>query len=504
MYVLIDALHIMKLDDGTFEIGVHIADVSYFLRPNTALDTEASRRATSVYLVQKVIPMLPSILCEDLCSLNPDVDRLAFSCIWRMNEDGTLCAHPPPWFGRTIIRSCAKLDYPTAQRMIDGIIPNILSANDDFLNHLPEEVWEQRRRPVGQSAAGCVSDVVMMAAIAKRRRALRLANGALVLNRSKLSFRLDRDGNPVEVSSYQSRQSNSLVEEYMLLANYLVAQKLLNSLGEGAFLRSHPPPEISNMGRIVAFGELVGTTIDTTSALSLQRGLSALSQRGDVVLLKVMTALLTQPMKAAQYFAVTEGSDPQSWEHYALAISCYTHFTSPIRRYADVMVHRLLDRVLQGEGEGSIRRIDTEELQRLKRTAEQCNTMKEASKMAQDRSDRVFLAVYLSSRTEPTIEDAIVIDIGAKSFTVLLLNYGFDVRLFVNNMPNVEATYEEKKNTLLLMNGAKTAPGKVAVEGTLQFGYIEIVMLKRLKIMLTAKKTAPIDVEAHLVGELSV
>ncbi|CAN0555168.1 unnamed protein product, partial [Ectocarpus sp. 8 AP-2014] len=113
-----DALSITPLADGTFEIGVHIADVTYFVRPNSDLDREARRRATTVYLVQQAIPMLPPLLCEELCSLNPQVDRLTYSCIWRMNVDGTL-VDKPAWFGRTVIRSCCKLDYQTAQHMIE-------------------------------------------------------------------------------------------------------------------------------------------------------------------------------------------------------------------------------------------------------------------------------------------------------------------------------------------------------------------------------------------------
>lgn len=116
-----DALSVTPLADGTVEIGVHIADVTYFIRPDSDLDREARRRATTVYLVQKAIPMLPPLLCEELCSLNPQVDRLTYSCFWRMNVDGTL-VDEPAWFGRTIIRSCCKLDYQTAQNMIEGLI----------------------------------------------------------------------------------------------------------------------------------------------------------------------------------------------------------------------------------------------------------------------------------------------------------------------------------------------------------------------------------------------
>jgi len=193
---------------------VHIADVSYFLAPGTALDKEAKNRATSVYLVQKVVPMLPPILCEQLCSLNPNVDRLAFSCIWRMNADGTLVEGDQPWFGRTIIRSCAKLDYPTAQRMIEGLIPSEPgpdAANPDaFLADMPEEIWEKSRRPLDHAAWQCSQDVRLMHQLAIGRRRQRLSNGALTLTRYKMAFRLDAHGNPTEAEPYVIRESNQV------------------------------------------------------------------------------------------------------------------------------------------------------------------------------------------------------------------------------------------------------------------------------------------------------
>lgn len=217
-----DALHICALPtpEGNeqscqFEVGVHIADVSYFLAPETELDAEARHRATSVYLVQKVVPMLPAILCEELCSLNPDKDRLAFSCIFRLTADGSLVEGHKPWFGRTVIRSCAKLDYATAQRMVDGIIPSkphqdsnesTTQPNEDaHINALPNDVWEFSRRPsgirqdirtacdgAGPSALGktphhagwtVARDVCMLHRIAMARRGRRMSNGALSLSR---------------------------------------------------------------------------------------------------------------------------------------------------------------------------------------------------------------------------------------------------------------------------------------------------------------------------------
>jgi DIS3-like exonuclease 2 len=166
---------------------------------------------------------------------------LAFSCIWKMRGNGELVdeAH---WFGRTVIRSCAKLDYATAQRMIDGLIPSTPSDPshpDSFLDTLSEDIWEHSRRPVGQSAWECARDVCLMHSIAVKRRQSRLANGALVIQNEKLTFKLDEDGNPSSVSNYAIHDSNRLIEEYMLLANYLVAQELISRVGDAAFLRNH-------------------------------------------------------------------------------------------------------------------------------------------------------------------------------------------------------------------------------------------------------------------------
>ena len=203
-----------------WQIGVHIADVTYFLQPNTALDTVASRRATSVYLVQRVIPMLPSLLCEELCSLNPGVDRLAFTVMWRMRGDGTLVEHDDPsaapWIGHTIIRSAAKLDYGTAQRMIDGTVSE--AAIED--GSLSDELWARDRRPPAardgatatSMAIGIVRDMRAMHGVAMARRTKRFQAGALALNKSKLSFTCDASGNPTGVTTYPVRESNRVVE----------------------------------------------------------------------------------------------------------------------------------------------------------------------------------------------------------------------------------------------------------------------------------------------------
>ena len=486
-----DALHITDLNDGTYEIGVHIADVSYFLEEGTLLDEEAKKRATSTYFVQKVIPMLPPILCEQLCSLNPNVDRLAFSCIWIMNKDGSL-SEKPVWYGRTVIRSCAKLDYPTAQRMIDGIIP--LTSNDDFLNDVPEDVWEKSRRPVGHTAWECVKDVCIMNSIARERRSKRVENGALVLTRSKIIFRLDQQGNPETTGTYTIRQSNQLVEEYMLLANYLVAQALIEMNGGTAFLRNHGPPDVNNLSELKELGTKLNLHIDTESAHTLQESLKVVMQTCDSVTATAITALISHPMKLATY-VIAGTIDSKTWRHYALAIPYYTHFTSPIRRYADVSVHRLLDLALRTPQVAAEQGKDNNEISRLQKVADNCNAMRVAAKTAQERSDRVFLSVYISQH--PMDSDAVVIGIGEKSFTVLILELGIEMRLFVDQMDYVTSSYEKEaqKMTLVYQNSSSKSSSK----RTAEYDKLVIGLMSPIVVHISAKETPPIDIRVTIV-----
>ena len=526
-----DALHITPLErqpgdsQDRYEVGVHIADVSFFIDRGSALDAEARRRATSVYLVQKVIPMLPPILCEQLCSLNPNVDRLAFSCIWQMNADGTLCEDIAPWFGRTVIRSCAKLDYPTAQRMIEGVIPSSLpsgGSKEAYLDSIPESVWESWRRPPavlpdgrhGHNAWDCALDVVRMHSISSKRRALRLDNGSLVLTSCKLTFKLDpTTGNPAEAGTYVIRESNQLVEEYMLLANYLVAQELILAFGDKAFLRRHGEPDISQMKELQVVTSQLGFTLDISSAKAVQDSLNIITRETSPEVVKILTNMLAKPIPEAQY--CRSGDDPAKWQHYALAIPYYTHFTSPIRRYADVMVHRLLERSIAMKGMSETEKQESLGLlndpaftKNMDDVAMHCNEMKKASKNAQTRSDRVYLSVYLSADHKgPQQAKGHVTGIGEKSFTVFCPEYGVDDRLFVDNMAYTTNKYDPTTKTLRLTRTAPE-PGAPALTGraaerpdTLTFtGTITVKLLSPVIVRLSSKTSAPVDVQITLVG----
>lgn len=527
-----DALHITPIPpdpeeltgEVTYEVGVHIADVSHFVVPDTPLDAEARNRATSIYLVQKVIPMLPPILCEQLCSLNPNVDRLAFSVIFRMTQDGNLVAGHKPWFGRTVIRSCAKLDYITAQRMVDGEIPNKPSASisncDADIDTLSDDVWNFSRRPSKavegednryvQNAWEIAQDVCVMHRVAMSRRSRRLENGALVLNRPKLTFRLDENGNPSSTSCYIIRESNQLIEEYMLLANYLVAEKLLETVGAISFLRCHPPPDMKGLGTLVDLSRHIGYDLDTTSALTLQESLKHISETADSTTIRVITSLIMLPMNRAEYFAVGE-TEPSKWRHYALSIPYYTHFTSPIRRYADVMVHRLLEEGLRIEASGPTTPLnitsaggdsslvfDHARYETIQEIASHCNTQKNAAKAAQERSDAVYLSIFLVNN--PIITEGIVSGIGEKSFTVLVLDYSFESRIFIDKMHNVDSTFDEKEKTLVLRHRPHNAESKGCFH---EFSELTISLMSRVQVRLTADMKPPISTKVDLVNGMA-
>lgn len=342
-----DALSIEKLRNGVVRIGVHIADVSYFISPGSALDKEACHRSTSIYLEQRVLPMLPRLLCEELCSLNPGVDRLAFSVVWDISASGEILDQ---WIGRTVINSCAKLTYEHAQDMIEGVFLDMEGAE-------AREGLSKSGKPLPQihgnhSWLEIVTDVLGLHEMAKKRRDGRIEGGALKLNNSKIVFSLDEDGTPYETSMYKTRDSNFVVEEFMLLANMTVAKVISNAFPDSALLRRHPEP---NMRKLKEFEEFCGKNefdLDTSSSGALRLSLEKMQDRvsHDPILYNILMVFATKPMQLAKYFCTGELKDKEEdWGHYALACPHYTHFTSPIRRYPDVLVHRMLAAALDAE-----------------------------------------------------------------------------------------------------------------------------------------------------------
>ncbi|KAF8076455.1 SSD1 protein [Lyophyllum atratum] len=417
-----DALSIKVNEDGTYDVGVHIADVSYFVKPNTALDRDARKRATSVYLVQRAVPMLPPALSEQLCSLVPGQDRLAFSVIFTMNKDARVVKK---WFGKTIIKSAAKLSYQDAQNAIDGKgLGSVAVA--------PEH-----------AALDLEHDVRNLQDLAKTLRAQRFENGTLALESLKLSFELDDNGLPADCGQYQRTDANFLVEEFMLLSNIAVAQQIAAHLPEQALLRRHDNPIERRLNAFLERAERLGVEMDTSSAGAMMKSFNAIA---DPTARRLLELLSFKATHRAKYFCAGM-LDIAKYQHYALNTPLYTHFTSPIRRYADVLVHRQLESVLQGAGDVKF----TMDRDAVAKVAQQCNIKRDSATLAQEQSAHLFLCVLISDLTQrygPVIRQAKVVGVLDAAFDVLVPEFGIEKRVHVDQMPIDNHVYDEHTHTL--------------------------------------------------------
>lgn len=260
-----DALSITECDGG-YEVGVHIADVSYFVKANNALDRDARKKATSVYLIQRAVPMLPPLLSEQLCSLVPGVERLAFSCYFKLDKAGNVLEHS---FQKSIIKSCVKLAYADAQRVIDGG-----SIDKEVDGHLKEEV---------------ANDINLLQSLATQIRQRRFEDGALKINNVKLSFKLDDSGQPIDCSPYSGTAANSLIEEFMLMANIAAAQTIAFGLPEQAILRRHEPPIQRRIEAFVDRAKGLGFGFEGTSSREIQSSFDAVGQSHDKLVLSILS-----------------------------------------------------------------------------------------------------------------------------------------------------------------------------------------------------------------------
>ncbi|XP_019358969.1 PREDICTED: DIS3-like exonuclease 2 [Gavialis gangeticus] len=453
-----DALSCKQLADGSFEVGVHIADVSYFVLEETALDKLASERATSVYLVQKVIPMLPKLLCEELCSLNPMRDRLTFSVLWKLTPEGKILDE---WFGRTIICSCVKLSYDHAQSMIEH--PKKVLSPEELPPISPQHTIEEIHWAV-----------LNLHRIAKQLRKQRFIDGALRLDQLKLSFTLDKEsGMPQGCYVYQYRDSNKLVEEFMLLANMAVAHQIYRSFPAQALLRRHPPPQTKMLNDLMEFCDQMGLGIDFSSAGALHKSLNEMfgADKYSEARKAVLTNMFSRPMQMALYFCTGVLKDETLFHHYALNVPLYTHFTSPIRRYPDIIVHRLLSASL---GSGRPVRLRKEAIQEQ---ADHCNDRKMASKRVQELSADLFFSVFVRE-CGPLESEAMVMGILNEAFDVLVLRFGVQKRIYCNALPLVGFHFQKvgKKPELTLVWEEETPKQEAAHQVITLFTLVDVVL----------------------------
>ncbi|CAM4105655.1 ribonuclease R [Zobellia nedashkovskayae] len=322
-----DALSFVVLENGNYEIGIHIADVSHYLVPDTILDDEAYERATSVYLVDRVVPMLPEVLSNNACSLRPNEEKYTFSAIFEMDKDANI---KDQWFGRTAINSNERFAYEEAQHIIEtkeGSIPKEISIREDAYT-VQEDVVEA---------------TLEMDRMAKIMRGRRMQEGALSFDKVEVRFNLNEESEPVGVYFKESKDANKLVEEFMLLANRKVAEFIGKQKPKKTFVyRIHDDP---NEDKLIALNSIVsrfGHKLDFKDKKSISASLNQLLS--DVKGKKEQNLVDTLTIRSMSKAIYTT----QNIGHYGLAFDYYTHFTSPIRRYPDVMVHRLLQHYLDG------------------------------------------------------------------------------------------------------------------------------------------------------------
>ena len=332
-----DALSFKKLENGNFEIGIHIADVSHYLEPKTILDDEAFERATSVYLVDRVVPMLPEKLSNGVCSLRPNEEKLTFSAVFEINAKAQIVNE---WFGRTVTYSDQRFAYEEAQ----SIIENCTLSADVKPYTMPLEVSildkEYEVNPE------IVEATLKLDELAKILRKKRMQQGAISFDRVEVKFNLDEDANPIGVFFKTSQDANKLIEEFMLLANRKVAEFIGFSKGKATnktfIYRVHDEPDIEKLTAlqniIGKFGYKINTETKESTSESLNQLLSDVSGKAESNMIETLTI---RTMSKAVYTTQNIG-------HYGLAFNYYSHFTSPIRRYPDVMTHRLLQHYLDG------------------------------------------------------------------------------------------------------------------------------------------------------------
>ena len=320
-----DAISLQKLDNGHWEVGVHIADVSHYVRPGSAIDEEAYNRGTSVYLVDRTIPMLPEKLCNNVCSLRPDEEKLTFSAVFEMDDDAHVLNH---WIGKTIIKSCRRYAYEEVQAMIEG-------GEGDYKE-----------------------EILTFHHLATKLRERRMAQGSLNFHSEEVKFILDEQGKPIDTYVRVQNESHELIEDFMLLANRTVAEtfgKPGSPWKNHTFVyRIHDEPNPEKLNNFLRLISRLGYTMDISSRSKLVKSYNKLFEdvegKGEKNLVETVAI---RTMAKAVYSTENIG-------HYGLAFDYYTHFTSPIRRYPDLMVHRLIERYLI-ENQGSVDRKEYEE-----------------------------------------------------------------------------------------------------------------------------------------------
>lgn len=464
-----DALHARQLPNGNYEVGVHIADVSHFVKPGNAMDAEASVRGTTVYLVDKRIDMLPMLLGTDLCSLKPYVERYAFSTIWEITKDADVVN---ALFTKSVIRSREAFSYEQAQLRIDN-----KSQTDDLTQGMR-----------------------ILLQLSKKLRQKRLDAGALNLASPEVRVQTESEtSDPADVKTKELLDTNSLVEEFMLLANITVASKNYSAFPQTALLRRHAPPPATNFEELAQQLKVKkGLHLRTESSKALADSLDTCVDRVEPFFNTLIRILATRCMMSAEYFvAGTHAYD--DFRHYGLATPIYTHFTSPIRRYADLVAHRQLAAAIEYES------LDASLLRKpeLDAVCKNINVRHRNAQMAGRASIEYYVGQALKGRIVE--EDAFVMKVFDNGFVVFVPRFGVEGLIRLRDLatpePHADLDRDEYRLSISFVGGADGDGADVARRGKGRNLVIDLFQKVRVRISdVLEEQTGKRKIKMEMVG----
>uniref|UniRef100_A0A8C7M562 Exosome complex exonuclease RRP44 n=1 Tax=Oncorhynchus mykiss TaxID=8022 RepID=A0A8C7M562_ONCMY len=459
-----DALHCRDLPNGNQEVGVHIADVSHFIRPGNAMDLEAANRGTTVYLTGRRIDMVPELLSSNLCSLRSSVERLAFSCIWEINDKAEIVKTR---FTKSVINSKASLTYAEAQMRIDDA-----NMNDDTTKSL--------------------RGLNRLAKILKKRR---IEKGALTLSSPEVRFHIDSETHdPIDLQTKELKETNSMVEEFMLLANISVAQKIYDEFSECALLRKHPAPPPSNYDILNKAAKSKDMVIHTDSAKALADSLDAAQVDGFPYFNTLLRILATRCMMQAVYFCSGMDSD---FHHYGLASPIYTHFTSPIRRYSDIIVHRLLAVAIGADS-------TYPDLMDKHKQSALCNNLNYRHKMAQyaQRASVAYHTQLFFKSRGILNEEGFILFVRKNAIIVLIPKFGLEGTVFFENKdkPSPKLIFNEEVPSLTVEGHSFNMFDKVKVTISLDASNVQHqkIRMSLVEPVISGVSVAPSEPEPEV------
>ncbi|KAK4105110.1 RNB-domain-containing protein [Parathielavia hyrcaniae] len=415
-----NGVHVKSLPNGKIEIGIHVPDVTHFVKPNSLLDREAKKRGTAVQLVNRFCALLPPKLSGEVCSLTRDQDRLTVSVVFHVNPHTGAIAEGDIWIGKGTVKSGGKLSLAQLDEALSGaagFTHDVASAKD----------------------------IQVLNVLTQKFREVRLGAGGEPIAPLRLLQQLDDENIPVKDNVFDTTPATELVEELMHKANAYVAQRLSAALPEKALLRRQGAPNSRRLQTFVERMTALGYEIDPSSSGTLQNSLFRVE---DAELRKGMEVLLLKSMQRAKYYIAGKTAQ-HLWPHYSLNLPLYTHFTSPTRRYADILVHRQLESALS---EGKIEY--SEDMENLVKTVEACNTKKESAQNAQEQSVHIEACRAMDKTRQEAngdlISEGIVICVYESAFDVLIPEWGFEKRVHCDQLPLKKAEFRKEKRILEL------------------------------------------------------